>query len=95
MRIWLLDFARQYPQAAQLHGLDISLDQVFDKEWLPSNVNFHFYDIYHEPHDELLDKYDIVNVRHLTLVVKDNDITMVMGNILGMLSTFALFLTYE
>ena len=94
MRIWLLDFARQYPQAAQLDGLDISLDQVPDKGWLPSNVNFHLYDIYHEPHDEFLEKYDIINVRHLTLVVKDNDITMVMGNILRMLSTFALFIIY-
>ena len=94
MRIWLLDFARQYPQAAQLDGLDVSLDQVPNQAWLPSNVNFHLYDIYHEPHDGLVEKYDIINVRHLTLVVKDNDITLVMGNILKMLSTFALFITY-
>lgn len=95
MRIWLLDFARQYPQAAQLDGLDISLDQVPDKGWLPSNVSFHLYDIYHEPHDDFVEKYDIIHVRHLTLVIKDNDLTIVIGNLLRMLSTFALFITYR
>ena len=93
MRIWLLDFARRHPGAAQLDGLDISLDQVPDKAWLPSNVSFYLYDIYDEPPDYLVEKYDIINVRHLTLVIKDNDPTVVIRNLLKMLSTFVLSIT--
>ena len=95
MRIWLLEFAHQHPEAAQLDGLDISLDQVPDKEWLPSNVSFYLYDIYDEPPDDLVEKYDIIHVRHLTLVIKDNDPTMVIRNLLKMLSTFVLFITLK
>lgn len=83
----MLDFARQHPQAAQLDGLDISLDQVPDKEWLPSNISFHLYDVYDEPPDDLVEKYDIIHVRHLTLVIKQDDPTVVIHNLLKMLST--------
>ncbi|KAK3171691.1 hypothetical protein OEA41_003775 [Lepraria neglecta] len=86
--IWLLDFARQHTQAAQLDGLDISLDQVPHTAWLPSNVSFCRYDIYEEPPKDLVGKYDIIHVRHLTLVVKQNDPTVVLDNLLIMLSTF-------
>ena len=86
LRIWLLDFARQYPQAAQLDGLDISLEQVPNKEWLPSNISFHLYDVYDEPPAGLVEKYDIIHVRHLTLVIKQNDPTVVIHNLLKMLS---------
>ena len=40
LSLWLLDFARRYPQADQLDGLDIGFDQVPNKEWLPSNIVF-------------------------------------------------------
>ena len=88
MRIWLLEFANQHPGAAQLDGLDISLDQVPDKEWLPSNVSFYRYGIYDEPPNDLVEKYDIIHVRHLIPVIKDNDPTEVIRNLLKMLSTF-------
>ena len=88
MRIWLLEFARQHPGAAQLDGLDISLDQVPNKQWLPFNVSFYLYDIYDNPPDDLVERYDIIHVRHLTLVIKDNGPTMVIRNLLKMLSRF-------
>ena len=90
LRIWLLDFARQHPQAVQLDGLDVSLDQVPDQRWLPSNVAFYLYDIYDHPPDSFMDKYDIIHVRHLTLVVKGNDPTPVIQNLVKMLSTLCL-----
>lgn len=87
-RIWLLDFARQHPQAAQLEGLDISLDQIPTKDWLPPNVSFSHYDVYEEPPKSLVEQFDIVHVRHLTLVIKQNDPTTVLHNLVRMLSMF-------
>ena len=84
--MWLLDFARQYPRCVQLDGLDISLDQVPHPDWLPSNVSFHEYSVYDEPHADLKEKYDIIHVRHLLLVVKQNDPSPVLDNVLKMLS---------
>lgn len=88
LSLWLLDFARRYPQAAQLDGLDISLDQVPDTEWLPSNIVFHLYDVHNVPPDDVVDQLHIVHVRHLTLVIKQNDPTVVIHNLVKMLSTF-------
>ncbi|KAG6993905.1 hypothetical protein G7Y79_00049g084650 [Physcia stellaris] len=83
--MWLLDFARQYPRSVQLDGLDISLDQVPHPDWLPSNVSFHEYSVYDEPRADLKEKYDIIHVRHLLLVVKQNDPSPVLDNVLKML----------
>ena len=87
-RIWLLEFARKYPQAVQLEGLDISLDQIPPKDWLPSNVSFSRYDVYEDPPKNLVEKFDIVHVRHLAVVIKQNDPTTVLHNLLRMLSKF-------
>lgn len=84
--MWLLDFARQYPNSAKLDGLDISLDQVPHLGWLPSNVSFHKYSVYEEPPADLKEKYDLIHVRHLQVVVKQNDPSQVLDKILKMLS---------
>ena len=84
--MWLLDFARQYPHSAQLDGLDISLNQAPHPDWLPSNVSFHEYSVYDEPRVDMKEKYDVIHVRHLQVVVKQNDPSQVLDNILKMLS---------
>ncbi|KAL9005256.1 MAG: hypothetical protein Q9188_001953, partial [Gyalolechia gomerana] len=83
--IWLLDFARQHPRAAQLDGFDISLDQVPSTAWLPSNVSFHQYNVHEQPPNDLLERYDIIHVRHLNLIIKNDDPTAVLGHLLAML----------
>ena len=88
LSLWLLDFARRYHQAARLDALDISLAQVPDKEWLPSNIVSHLYDVHNVPPDDVVEKLHIVHVRHLTLVIKQNDPTVVIHNLVKMLSTF-------
>ncbi|KAL9612348.1 MAG: hypothetical protein Q9167_003035 [Letrouitia subvulpina] len=83
--IWLLAVARQVPPTAQLDGLDISLDQVPPREWLPPNVNFRRHDVYEPPSLDFEARYDIIHVRHLLLVVRENDPAPVLRNLLQML----------
>lgn len=74
------------PSTVQLDGLDISLDQVPPREWLPSNVKFRHYSVYENPSPEFEARYDIIHVRHLLLVIKENDPAPVLRNLLHMLS---------
>ncbi|KAL8936369.1 MAG: hypothetical protein Q9211_004219 [Gyalolechia sp. 1 TL-2023] len=83
--IWLLDFARQHPRAARLDGFDISLDQVPSAARLPSNVSFHQFNVLEQPPDDLVERYDIVHVRHLNVIITNNDPTAVLGHLLAML----------
>ncbi|KAL8768878.1 MAG: hypothetical protein Q9194_005591 [Teloschistes cf. exilis] len=88
--IWLAEIARKLPSTAQLDGLDIDLSQVPPKKWLPPNINFQIYDVHDDPPAHLVEKYDIVHVRHLALVIKQNDPTLVLRNLLRLLSLFTL-----
>ncbi|KAL1853105.1 hypothetical protein Daus18300_011933 [Diaporthe australafricana] len=72
-RIWLHDFARKRPTSMELHGFDISLDQVGPKPWVPANTNFHTWDIFGEPPSQFVGYFDVVHVRLITVVVKNND----------------------
>ncbi|KAI4127985.1 MAG: hypothetical protein LQ338_002952 [Usnochroma carphineum] len=51
----------------------------------PPNIRFRLYDVREEPHEDMLEKYDIVHVRHLNLVIKNNDPTTVLDHLLKML----------
>lgn len=90
-RIWLLDLARQLPpsvrDSAHLEGLDISLAQTPPGEWLPANVEFRQFDLFASalPPD-MVERYDIVHLRNMLLVVKDNDPRPALVNLLKMLS---------
>ncbi|KAJ5731680.1 uncharacterized protein N7483_006188 [Penicillium malachiteum] len=52
--IWLQDFARGKPTSTDLHGFDISLDQVGPKAWLPANVHMHVWNIFEDVPDETM-----------------------------------------
>ncbi|RYP41314.1 hypothetical protein DL769_011580 [Monosporascus sp. CRB-8-3] len=79
--IWLHDFARDKPTSVELHGFDISLDQVGPKAWLPSNIHMHTWNIFEEPPPQFVDYFDVVHVRLITVVVKDNDPRPVLANL--------------
>lgn len=85
-RIWIQDFAREKPRSVDLHGFDISLDQVGPKPWLPANVHMHTWDIFQEPPQEFLGYFDIVHVRLITVVIKNNDPRPVLANLTKLLS---------
>ena len=87
--IWPIDISYQHPEAA-IDALDISLDQCPPQQWLPSNISIRKFDIYSALPADLVEKYDIVNVRLFLCVVRNNDPLPVLKNLLKMLSQFSL-----
>ncbi|RDH31100.1 hypothetical protein BDQ94DRAFT_172541 [Aspergillus welwitschiae] len=79
--IWLHDFARGKPPSVDLHGFDISLDQVGPKPWLPANIHMHIWNIFEDVPDEFIGYFDIVHVRLITVVVKNNDPRPILANL--------------
>ncbi|KAK4619903.1 N-methyltransferase tcpN [Fulvia fulva] len=83
--VWLLDMAQQLPPSTQLDGFDISFGQCPPREWLPRNVDLRLVDIFRPVPEELVGCYDIVHIRHFVCVVKANDPTPLLRNLLRML----------
>ncbi|KAI1370592.1 hypothetical protein F4677DRAFT_465078 [Hypoxylon crocopeplum] len=83
--IWLHDFARDNPPSVELHGFDISLDQVGPKPWLPANIHMHTWNIFEEPPSQFVGYFDVVHVRLITVVVKNNDPRPVLANLTNIL----------
>lgn len=83
--MWPIDVSYQYPEAA-IDAFDISLDQCPPQEWLPKSISIRRLDIYSPLPADLVEKYDIINVRLFICVVRDNDPVPVLNNILKMLS---------
>ncbi|TVY85588.1 Methyltransferase trt5 [Lachnellula suecica] len=83
--IWILDLARDLPTSTTLDGFDISLTQCPPKGWVPSNVRFRELNIFQDIPMDLLETYDIINVRYMVLVVKSNDPVPILKNLLKLL----------
>jgi len=71
--IWLVDIAQSLPPSVQLEGFDISLTQCPVRAWLPDNIKLHKWDMFTEPPEDLVGRFDIVHIRLVTLVIKDNN----------------------
>ncbi|OCK81165.1 hypothetical protein K432DRAFT_296127, partial [Lepidopterella palustris CBS 459.81] len=71
--IWLIDVARSLPNTVQFQGLDIDISQCPPKQWLPSNMKTRAWDMFQEVPKDLVGQFDIVHVRLLGLVIKDNN----------------------
>ncbi|KAI1435810.1 hypothetical protein GGR50DRAFT_702352 [Xylaria sp. CBS 124048] len=71
--IWLNDFATKIHTPCELHGFDISFDQLGPKQWLPANIRMHILDVFEEPPVEFQAFFDIVHVRLISPAVRDND----------------------
>ncbi|TGO59554.1 hypothetical protein BCON_0043g00120 [Botryotinia convoluta] len=70
--VWLTDLASQLPDSTQLDGFDVDTSQAPPKEWLPANVVIRQWDIFTEVPDELIEQYDVVNVRLLVFVLRED-----------------------
>lgn len=84
-RIWLIDLAKELPHA-RLDGFDISPLQFPHKNWLPPNVNLHELNALGKMPEELLGRYDIVHIGLVVLLVPGGDPTVLVDNILSLLS---------
>lgn len=82
--IWAVEISQDFP-STQIDGFDIDLQQCPPPEWLPHNVKVREWDIYTNPAPELESLYDVVHIRLLLLVVRDNDPRPILKNALRML----------
>lgn len=77
--------AQQLPRSATLDGIDISFGQAPPSEWLPRNVTLRVVDVFRPVPEELIAKYHVIHIRHFVCVVKENDPTPLLQNLLRML----------
>ncbi|CAO1604435.1 hypothetical protein XANCAGTX0491_007992 [Xanthoria calcicola] len=82
--IWAVEICQDFP-STQIDGFDIDLQQCPPPEWLPHNVKVRVWDIYTNLAPELEGLYDVVHIRLLLLVVRDNDQRPILKNALRML----------
>ena len=82
--IWALDVARNFP-LVQIDGFDIDLQQSPPPSWLPDNVTLQEWDILSSMSSELENRYDVVHIRLLLLVIQMNNPRPVLKNALRML----------
>lgn len=75
----------------ELHGFDISLDQFGPKHWVPANIKFHTWNIFDEPPSQFVEYFDVVHVRLITVVVKENDPRPILSSLAKLLSKSRLF----
>ncbi|KAJ8108897.1 hypothetical protein ONZ43_g6286 [Nemania bipapillata] len=83
--IWLHDLASHAIPSAEFHGFDISLDQVGHRSWLPANIHMHTWNVFEEPPPQFCQYFDIVHVRLITVVIKNNDPKPVLANLTKLL----------
>ena len=84
-RIWLVDLAKELPNA-QLDGFDVSTAQFPHRKWLPPNVTLRQMDAYGEVPQELVGRYDIVHIGLVVVLVKDGNPGRLLTNLLKLLS---------
>ena len=82
--IWLTDLAREVNDA-HLDGFDLELEQAPPSQWLPASIKLRTWNIFNEVPAAFLEKYDIVHVRLLVLVVQNSDPRPILRNLIKML----------
>ncbi|KAL1869396.1 hypothetical protein Daus18300_005608 [Diaporthe australafricana] len=83
--IWLLDAYDRLPDSTQLVGLDISFDAAPPPETFPASITFQKWDIHDPVPDELVDVFDIINVRFMVFVVLKEEVPLVVDKFIQML----------
>jgi hypothetical protein len=86
IRIWMLDLSREVPSSTTIHGFDIDLGQCPHPASFPPNVNITKWDMFTPPPAELIGTFDVVHMRLVTLVIKNNDPTALITNVAQLLS---------
>ncbi|CEL06681.1 hypothetical protein ASPCAL09853 [Aspergillus calidoustus] len=71
--IWLLDLLPSLPPTATLEGLDMSLSLTPPAPWLPANLTLREWNLNDDIPEDLLEKYDVIHLRLLVLVVQNSD----------------------
>ncbi|KAI1321364.1 S-adenosyl-L-methionine-dependent methyltransferase [Xylariaceae sp. FL0255] len=83
--LWLTDLSKRLPPTAQLDGFDISLKATPPIEWLPGNLKFRLWDVKEPVPNEFIEKYDIVHLRLFGFVLRDDEVSPVLKNVVRLL----------
>ncbi|KAL2843922.1 hypothetical protein BJY01DRAFT_248384 [Aspergillus pseudoustus] len=86
--IWPISLSPTLPLNAHLDGFDITDAQFPPREWLLGNVCLEKLDILSSVPERLHGIYDVVAIRFFTLMVRDNDVSTLVGNLLSLLSRY-------
>ena len=86
----MVDLSREIPTTTTIHGFDIDLRQCPPPNTFPSNVHLSQWDMLTPPPADLIGKFDVVHLRLLTLVIKNNDPTAIITNVGKLLSEYSL-----
>ncbi len=76
--------------SVQLEAFDIDTSQCPPREWLPLNVAVETLDIFQPVPARFVEKYNLINIRYFACIVRNNDPTPIIRNVLKMLSTWGL-----
>lgn len=83
-----MDLSTRVSPTARLDGLDISLQATPPTEWLPTNVKMRHWNIREPVPDDLVEKYDVVHVRYLCLVLSNQEVPDVLQSIVRLISGY-------
>ncbi|KAI1287224.1 S-adenosyl-L-methionine-dependent methyltransferase [Xylaria venustula] len=83
--VWLTDLSTRLPATTRLDGFDISLSATPPLEWLPSNVTFQKWDVREDVPEEMLARYDIVHIRLLSFVLRDDEVPRILEKVVKMI----------
>ncbi|PYH93130.1 UMTA methyltransferase family protein [Aspergillus ellipticus CBS 707.79] len=83
--LWLLDVSQTHP-TSHLHGLDIDLTQAPHPQWLPSNITLQHWDLFTPVPPPLHQKYDLIHIRLLVLVLSGLDPIPVLRRLFSLLN---------
>ena len=82
--IWIMELLHHLPPTARVDGFDISASHYPAKEWLPPNVALDLLDAFEDLPENLLGRYD-VHMRTFAVIVRNNDPTRLLENLIKML----------
>jgi hypothetical protein len=83
--LWLLHLAPEVHPTTKLDGCDISLSQCPSPARLPSPVSISKHDIFQDPPEELVGRYDIVHVSLVICFVHDSQIKEIVRRLMMLL----------
>ncbi|KAG8526454.1 uncharacterized protein KY384_000047 [Bacidia gigantensis] len=82
---WLRSVSHDFPHAT-LDGFDVSLAQCPPAEWLPKNIHLREWNLFDEPGQDMLGRYDVVHVRLIFTIVRDEeDARRIVANLMRLL----------
>jgi hypothetical protein len=72
----------------QFDGFDVTDAQFPPSEWLPSNVRLETWNVLEPVPEHLVGQYDVVNIRYFALVVRKENLSNLLKNLISLLSKF-------